>query len=353
MSEPVRDAVIHATDAAIQARVAGLPWLVRAILVMQRAGFARVRIAGAAVPSDPRIRVTVIRDDAGWPIPHVAIGGGAVCDVVLLQHLATAAAARYERDGAFAEVVREGTHSAPTPPSHGVLVPVSALPRVIELILLRGLENPRDGYLDRLLHRHLSRPTTRLLLPTSLTPNHVTVLGVLIGIAGGLLLGAPSPVGVLAGVAALVASGVLDCCDGEIARIKLSESKLGHVLDITGDTLVHAALLAGIAMQLGRLGAWPGTTTLWLLGIGVLGSFGAITWSEQSEARRHRVPDAWENRVLEGVLSPLTTRDWYVFPIAFALAGRLDVLVPAAAWGAQAFWMAVVVLVTRVLRRAG
>ena len=61
---------------------------------------------------------------------------------------------------------------------------------------------------------------------------------------------------------------------------------------------------------------------------------------------------AWENRVLDGVLSPLTTRDWYVFPVAFAVVGRLDALVPAAAWGAQAFWIVVVVLVARVLARA-
>jgi phosphatidylglycerophosphate synthase len=144
---------------------------------------------------------------------------------------------------------------------------------------------------------------------------------------------------------------VLDCCDGEIARIKLSESRIGHLLDIVGDTLVHAAVLAGIATQLARTGAWPGAATLALLTIGVVGSCAAITWSEQSEARRHRVAGAWENRVIEGVLSPLTTRDWYVFPVAFALAGRLDVLLPAAAWGAQAFWVTVVVLVWRVLRR--
>ena len=86
--------------------------------------------------------------------------------------------------------------------------------------------------------------------------------------------------------------------------------------------------------------------------MGVAGSFVAITWSEQTEARRRLVKNSWENRVLDGVLSPLTTRDWYVFPIAFTLAGRLDALLPAAAWGAQVFWVTVLVLVWRVLRRA-
>jgi hypothetical protein len=126
---------------------------------------------------------------------------------------------------------------------------------------------------------------------------------------------------VLAGVALLVLSGVLDCCDGEIARIKFSESRIGHLLDIVGDTLVHAALIAGIAMQLAHAGAWPGRRRSSCLGVGVVGSFVAITWSEHTEARRKQVRSSWENRVLDGVLSPLTTRDWYVFPIAFTLAG--------------------------------
>ena len=88
-----------------------------------------------------------------------------------------------------------------------------------------------------------------------------------------------------------------------------------------------------------------------LLGLGILGAFAVITWSEESEVRRHRV-EAWENHVLDGVLSPLTTRDWYVFVVAFALAGRLDLLVPAAAAGAHVFWVTVLVLLRRVLRRA-
>src|SRR5262249_47185947 len=74
-----------------------------------------------------------------------------------------------------------------------------------------------------------------------------------------------------------------------------------------------------------------------------------ITWSEVTESRRRRVA-RWENQVLDGVLGPLTTRDWYVFPVAFALAGRLGWLVPAATVGAHVFWVVTLVLLLRVLR---
>jgi phosphatidylglycerophosphate synthase len=211
------------------------------------------------------------------------------------------------------------------------------------------LGNPRDGYIDRVLYRPLARWLTRALLSTPISPNAVTLASMAIGVAGGLLVGSAGTGRVLAGVVCLVASGILDCCDGELARLRHAESRLGHVLDVAGDTLVAVALLAGIVRRLVRSGPVPGWPVLAALGLGVAGAFGAITWSEVTEARRRRV-SRWENRVLDGVLGPLTTRDWYVFPVAFALAGRLGWLVPAAAVGAHVFWVVTLVLLLRVLR---
>lgn len=212
--------------------------------------------------------------------------------------------------------------------------------------------HPRDGYVDRLLYRRCSRPLTTLLARTPLGPNAVTLLGIAAGVAGGALVGMPGVAALGGAIALLVLSGVLDCCDGELARLRGGVSRLGHVLDVTGDTAVALALLAGLAVRVGRTGWTPRPGTLALLFGGVIASFAAISWSEQSEARRRTVAGAWENRLLDGVLASLTTRDWYVFPIAFALAGRLDLLLSAAAIGAQGFWVLVVLLVRRVLRRA-
>jgi phosphatidylglycerophosphate synthase len=209
----------------------------------------------------------------------------------------------------------------------------------------------RDGCVDRLLYRRLSAPVTRALVPTPVTPNAVTMAGIVLGVAGGALLGFPGPLPVAAAVALLLASGVLDAVDGELARQRRAESRLGHWLDITGDTLVHLALLGGIAARMHASGAAiDGRVVAWL-GAGVLGSFAVITWSEATESRRHRVP-AWENRVLDGVLQPLSTRDWHVVVVAFAALGRLHALIPAAAVGAHLFWLAALVLLVRVLRRA-
>ena len=210
--------------------------------------------------------------------------------------------------------------------------------------------NPRDGYLDRLVLRRLSAPLTDRLVGTSITPNALTLLGLACGVAGGLALALAWPLGACLGTMLLLVSGVLDCCDGELARRRHAESPLGHVLDVMSDTLVHSSLFAGIVLALRRNGTDVDPRVLIVLVAGALGAFAAITWSERTEARRH-ARASWQNRLLDGVLSPLTTRDWYVFPLAFALAGRLDALLFGAAVGSCVFCVFVVVLVKGALRQ--
>jgi phosphatidylglycerophosphate synthase len=361
---PIRDAVILPDGEDPYRPVAGVPLLVRTILALQRAGIERCTVVGTTPkPVDARIRCAV---DAVAAVPaatdaalRLVVGPGAVVDEVLVRDLQTRARAgevlEMERGGARVRVapgpLAGADGGAAVRPAAGTLLPASGDRGVLEHALLRALENPRDGYLDRLLHRHLSRPLTRVLLRVPVSPNTITVVGVLLGMLGGILIGFPGPLALAAAVACVVLSGVLDCSDGELARLRFAESPLGHVLDVTGDTLVHLTVLGGVAARAVREGAVLANGVVVLLVLGALGAFAAISWSERTEERRRRV-GGWENAVLDGVLSPLTTRDWYVFPLAFALAGRLDVLVPAAAVGAHVFWSSVTVLLVRVLARS-
>jgi phosphatidylglycerophosphate synthase len=359
---PVRDAIVLAGPDDARATVAGVPLLLRTVLTLQRAGVERCTIVGADPPADPRIRLALATSTALAPQPddrpRLVIGPGTVVDTTLLDDLQArvAAGATVELEHAGARVrVASGARvlehgGRPEAPRAGTLAPVTSPPSALLQALLRNLENHHDGYLDRLVHRRVSRVLTPLLLRTPLTPNAITVLGVAIGAVGGLLLGARTFAGVLAGVACLVLSGALDCCDGEVARVRFTESKLGHWLDVTGDTLVHVAVLAGVTVHLARAGAVPGRGVLAALGVAVLAAFAVISWSEQTESARRRI-DAWENGFLDGVLSPLTTRDWHVFVVAFALAGRLDLLFLGGAIGGNVFWVVTLVLLLRVLRR--
>jgi phosphatidylglycerophosphate synthase len=363
VSEPIGEAIVL-TNGDAGRPVAGIPLLLRTILTLQRAGVERLTLVGdASVPADPRIRLEVGTARTLSPTEderlRLIVGAGTVIDEAMVRELG-----RQARPGEVLEVERDGVRVRVAPGSlvaapagrtldarGGMLGPAGAPAREQAEKLLRGLENPRDGYLDRLIYRRLSRPLTARLLRTPVTPNALTIVGILTGIAGGLLLGLPDMGTTLAAIVLLLVSSVLDCSDGELARLRFAESKLGHWLDVTGDTVVHLALLAGIALRLAASGETPSMAAVIGLATGIAGAFVTITLSEQAEARRRRVP-SWENRVLDGVLSPLSTRDWYVFPVALAATQRLGWLVPAAAVGAHVFWITAAVLLRRALRKS-
>jgi phosphatidylglycerophosphate synthase len=363
VSGTIGDAIVL-TNGDAGRPVAGVPLLLRTILALQRAGVERLTLVGAAeAPSDPRIRLRVATTPALVPVAderlRLIVGAGTVIDEALVRELE-----RHARPGEVLEMERDGVRVrvAPgalvgAPPGRrvdagrGMLGPARAPAREQAEQLLRGLENPRDGHLDRLVARRLSRPLTARLLATRVTPNAVTIAGIAAGVVGGLLLGVPGAAATAAAVALLLVSSVLDCTDGEIARLRFAESRLGHWLDVTGDTVVHVALLAGIALRLAASGETPGVAAMAGLATGIAGAFTAISLSEHAERRRHRVP-SWENRVLDGVLSPLSTRDWYVFPVVLAAAQRLGWLVPAAAVGAHVFWIVTAVLLWRAMRKS-
>jgi phosphatidylglycerophosphate synthase len=364
MTLPIREAIVVSGPDDSSRRVGGVPLILRTILTLQRAGIERCTLVGAEAPVDPRLRCPLTLAPTLRPAADDAlrliVDSGTVIDEELVREL-QASAVR----GKVVELAADGARVrvAPGPlvaanggtghrPQRGFLRPAAAAAGLLERDLVRRLENPRDGYLDRLLHRRLSRPLTCLVLGRGLgSPNAVTLIGIALGVVGGLLLGAPGLLPLSAAVLLLEASAVLDCTDGELARLQLAESRFGHWLDVTGDVLVHLALLAGIAIRITAERAGPGGSTLVALGLGVMAAFVIVSWCEESEARRRQV-DGWQNRVLDRVLLPLTTRDWHLFVVAFALAGRLDLLVPAAAVAAHVFWVATLVLLLGVIRRA-
>src|SRR3989338_4585087 len=66
--------------------------------------------------------------------------------------------------------------------------------------------------------RKVSIYVTKLLLPTSVTPNQVTVLSITAGMLGGLFYCFGNDFGFVMGGVMLQLWYLLDCVDGEIAR---------------------------------------------------------------------------------------------------------------------------------------
>jgi len=114
---------------------------------------------------------------------------------------------------------------------------------------------------DFFIHRPLARQIARALMPTGVTPNGVTVAGGALGIAAGaaLWLSADAPVLRLVAAALLFASVVLDCTDGQLARLTNQASRAGVILDGLADVAVGIATFAGAAHVVARdypAGAW-------------------------------------------------------------------------------------------------
>jgi phosphatidylglycerophosphate synthase len=101
-----------------------------------------------------------------------------------------------------------------------------------------------DGLVSRYLNRPLSRPIARLLAPTPITPNQVTVISLLVAFGAGWLLVAGHNVWA---ALAIHASSVIDGVDGDLARLTGRGSRFGAVFDAVLDRYADAAIFGGMA----------------------------------------------------------------------------------------------------------
>lgn len=88
-------------------------------------------------------------------------------------------------------------------------------------------------------------PVSRAFAATGITPNQITLLSLLLGLAAGLLYGLQYA---YAGAAALLLSGLLDFIDGGVARINQKASKFGAAIDWVVDKYVDCLVLLGLGL---------------------------------------------------------------------------------------------------------
>jgi phosphatidylglycerophosphate synthase len=99
--------------------------------------------------------------------------------------------------------------------------------------------------------RRLSLRLTRLLAPTRVTPNQVTVVMMLVGLAATGLLAVDGLIGALTCAVGIQVYLLLDCTDGELARWRRSTSARGVYLDRLSHYVVEAALFTMFGLRVG------------------------------------------------------------------------------------------------------
>ncbi len=194
-----------------------------------------------------------------------------------------------------------------------------------------------------------ARLARRLVAPLNdswVTPNHLTTVRLIVGIAGaGAFL--PGTYG-WSNVAALllIVSNFLDHTDGELARMSGRTSRAGHIYDLASDAAV--TILLFIAMGVG-IDARPGTALEAppaLLGTIAGGSIALIFFL------RMRIEDmAGKAASQQASVGAFETEDvLYLLPLVTLCNGLVPFLI-AASIGAPLFATWVVIDYRRVLRR--
>jgi phosphatidylglycerophosphate synthase len=125
--------------------------------------------------------------------------------------------------------------------------------------------------------REISLRWTRHLVTTRVTPNQLTCLMVLAGLAAGAALLIPGLPGALLGALLIQLYLLLDCVDGEVARWREQTSITGVYLDRVGHYLCEAALLVGFGVRAADVFARGGAAPDWLWAfLGTVAALGAI-----------------------------------------------------------------------------
>ncbi len=185
------------------------------------------------------------------------------------------------------------------------------------------------------------------LKATRVTPNHLTTVRLLIGLASALAFTRGGYLWSNMGALMLVLSNFTDHADGELARISGKASKTGHIYDLASDAVVTVAVFVGIG-----IGVAQDSTALFappvLLGC-VAGVAVALIFFLRMRIEAH----AGKAGTRQASLGGLETEDvLYLMPAVTLLDGTRNFLL-AAAIGAPLFALWVAIGYRRAMRREG
>ncbi len=126
---------------------------------------------------------------------------------------------------------------------------ISELREVCQPLSVTGRSNAEHWVADLYL-RKLSPYLTRALLRTPITANGVTYLMIITGISISLALQIEGLIGLLLALLLSQLQMLWDCCDGEIARWRNSQSPKGVFLDRVGHYLTESLIPIALAMRI-------------------------------------------------------------------------------------------------------
>ncbi|CAG9232578.1 CDP-diacylglycerol--glycerol-3-phosphate 3-phosphatidyltransferase [Paraburkholderia tropica] len=207
---------------------------------------------------------------------------------------------------------------------------------------------PRAVPLPRTWDARVARWLVTPLVPTRVTPNHLTTLRLLIGVAGAFYLARGDFLNVNIGAFLIVLSNFVDHTDGELARISGKTSRIGHFYDLAADALTTILLFFGMGYGLGVQAA---SSANWHVPPAILGGVAGIAVAVIFFLRMRIEEMAGKAGTQQAFVGGFETEDvLYLLPLV-TLTGIVAPFVVAASIGAPLFAIYVVLDYVRVTRR--
>ncbi|HUO03888.1 MAG TPA: CDP-alcohol phosphatidyltransferase family protein [Candidatus Binataceae bacterium] len=235
--------------------------------------------------------------------------------------------------GPIGQVLRPLKISPATQQAAGILLPFALNGRPedreeAEIRLAQSLREEtaaKDAPMARWVDRKISWRISYRLARTKITPNMVTITNTVLGLGCAVMFSIPNYWARLIGAVLFLASITIDGVDGEVARLQMSETPFGGMLDTITDNIVHVAVFIGLFTGCYR--SSHSHAYLYLIPI-VLGGFGMCAFATW-DAFRHRGEEAadWLDQ-----LDRWTGRDFAYLLVVLALINHLEVF----AWGTAA-----------------
>lgn len=113
---------------------------------------------------------------------------------------------------------------------------------------LKSIET--ENIVDRMFYRPIGFRIAWLLKGTWVTPNMITILSIFVGAAVGYMFYKDDIVWNICGILILIFANILDCVDGQLARLTGIKSEIGRILDGVAGDIWFASIYIFLALRL-------------------------------------------------------------------------------------------------------
>ena len=301
------------SDLLLQRPVAGVKLFDRLILTLNRSGLGKIiRKVVASVPCDQN------RTDGLFFVPADRLN-------LINQYIQM-------------QVMEDPLETIQSEENHNFCVSVhnvSAV-RAAEKSLLKQQKLNYTQLMDVWFNSLFSIRISSWLVKTPLTPNQLTLLGLTLGVLAGWFFAQGDYISGILGGLVLVFSGIWDCCDGDVARLKFMESDYGEYLDTMCDNIINILTFIGIAIGVARQSGLIAS----LIPFALLLAGGILIFILIYFPKGYGKGYSFKGTRMYDVILLLASRNFIYVILLFAIFDRLDYFLWLAGFGSNVFAMA-------------